>query len=206
LSWIVDNARWDDYRDALSIGYIEYAASTLAHELGHTHGLLHSPGCYADAPDPNTPYISHGIGYIGWAGWDNRRPLEFLSSTTTANIMTYCDPAWMSDYVYARVSDRVEAVNRLNAYRRLTKPETHTYRVLNVSENRAKWGRRISKPREAQGTVVTARGLDRVGIPVGQLTVYRTYRSTDVPSAAYWIPEPLPNYVAIEVDGIQVRL
>ena len=71
--------------------------NTIAHELGHNLSLLHSPGCGADGPDPDYPYKDGSIGVWGYDFLNKR-----LVSAETADVMTYCDPQWISDYSFAR--------------------------------------------------------------------------------------------------------
>jgi hypothetical protein len=57
-------------RVAGGVGFTgDRASSTLAHELGHLHGRLHSP-CGATGVDPAYPYPN---GALGTWGWDARR-------------------------------------------------------------------------------------------------------------------------------------
>ena len=67
-------------------------SGTVAHELGHNMGLRHAP-CGAPGPDPSFPYPD---GTIGAWGYDFRR--GHLVPATWRDHMTYCDPAWTSDY------------------------------------------------------------------------------------------------------------
>ena len=81
-------------------GYVSQSildANTIAHELGHNLSLDHAPGCGTGLLDPDYPYEDGSIG--GW-GYD------FLSKTLvspgTSDIMTYCDPQWISEYSFAK--------------------------------------------------------------------------------------------------------
>ena len=68
-------------------------SGTVAHELGHNMGLQHAPCGRAPGPDPSFPYPD---GTIGAWGYDFRRGR--LVPATRRDHMTYCDPAWTSDY------------------------------------------------------------------------------------------------------------
>ncbi|HJV38253.1 MAG TPA: IPT/TIG domain-containing protein [Geothrix sp.] len=72
-----------------------------AHETGHNMGRHHSPcGSAADA-DPDYPYAG---GAIGVWGYDTTAGL-LKSPTTYKDIMGYCSPNWVSDYVYKKILD-----------------------------------------------------------------------------------------------------
>ncbi|MFN9205210.1 MAG: hypothetical protein ACK6DP_19390 [Gemmatimonas sp.] len=69
-----------------------------AHEWGHNFGRLHAP-C-GDPPNADPQFPSVG-GLTGTIGWDARTSTVF--GPTTADIMGYCTPAWVSEYSYTRV-------------------------------------------------------------------------------------------------------
>ncbi len=69
-----------------------------AHEIGHNLGRLHSPCGASSGIDHAYPYSS---GNIGQFGLDVTDLTQFsLYPNTTKDIMTYCQPAWVSDYTY----------------------------------------------------------------------------------------------------------
>ena len=66
----------------------------IAHELGHNMNLWHAPCGGAGGPDPSFPYRDGSIGSWGYdfaAGGGQVHP-------STPDIMSYCAPAWISDY------------------------------------------------------------------------------------------------------------
>ena len=66
----------------------------IAHELGHNMNLAHAPCGGAGGPDPSFPYPDGSIGSWGYdfaAGGGQVHP-------STPDIMSYCGPAWISDY------------------------------------------------------------------------------------------------------------
>lgn len=76
--------------------------STLAHELGHNLTLRHAPGCGAGGPDPDFPYTD---AYIGVWGVDFSTGGDFgrlINPARYRDFMSYCDPAWTSDYSFTK--------------------------------------------------------------------------------------------------------
>lgn len=74
-------------------------SSVAAHEWGHNFGRRHSPGCGAGNPDGAYP---HAGGKIGVWGLDV--PSATLKSPQVVyDLMSYCGPEWISDYVFERV-------------------------------------------------------------------------------------------------------
>ena len=70
---------------------------TMAHELGHNMSLRHAPcGLLFDA-DPGYP---HPDGNIGAWGYDARS--GDMVPPSTPDLMSYCDPAWISDYHFEK--------------------------------------------------------------------------------------------------------
>jgi len=72
-----------------------------AHETGHNMGRPHSPCGTAASPDPNYPYPG---GLIGVWGYDTTTG-QLKSPATYKDIMGYCTPDWVSDYVYKKILD-----------------------------------------------------------------------------------------------------
>ncbi len=69
----------------------------IAHELGHNLNLFHAPCGGARGPDPFYPYED---GSIGVSGYDTMN--ESLVSPGTWDLMSYCEPMWISDYSFSR--------------------------------------------------------------------------------------------------------
>lgn len=74
-------------------------ASVAAHEWGHNLGRKHSPGCGAGNPDPGYPYPG---GVIGAWGYDLDAQV-LRSPSAYYDLMSYCGPEWISDYVYEEI-------------------------------------------------------------------------------------------------------
>lgn len=80
---------------AIGWDFLPSATDVMAHELGHNFGRYHSPCGAAANTDPAYPYSG---GKIGVSGYDLTTSQFKLS--TTADIMGYCSPDWVSDYTY----------------------------------------------------------------------------------------------------------
>lgn len=82
-----------------SVGYDGSMEVEIAsHELGHSFGRLHAPCGVNGTTDPNYPYPAGNIGAYGF---------DVATSTlyppSTAEVMSYCHPQWISDYTYTGV-------------------------------------------------------------------------------------------------------
>ena len=67
----------------------------IAHELGHNVSLHHAPCGGAGGPDPSFPEPDGSIG--AW-GYDFRR--STLVAPGRHDLMSYCEPPWVSDYYF----------------------------------------------------------------------------------------------------------
>lgn len=89
------------------LGYVGYPvaigmdnrADVIAHEIGHNLSLPHAPCGGPANPDPNYPYQG---GYVGMYGYDRTRGL-LQNPRQKFDLMSYCDPIWISDYNYEKV-------------------------------------------------------------------------------------------------------
>ena len=74
----------------------------IAHELGHNLSLGHAPcskGLRAIGfLDPAFPYVEGNIG-----AWGFNLPTNALVYPSTSDLMSYCDPVWISDYHFDKM-------------------------------------------------------------------------------------------------------
>jgi hypothetical protein len=88
---------WVGYRPvAVGWHHLPSGAEVATHELGHNWGRLHAPCGVGGEED--YPYAG---GVTGVWGFD--RGTGQLKAPTLADVMSYCQPVWASDYTYAGV-------------------------------------------------------------------------------------------------------
>ncbi|MGQ0704511.1 MAG: CARDB domain-containing protein, partial [Gemmatimonadales bacterium] len=80
-------------RTAIGWDYLPSGSRVMAHELGHNMGRLHAPCGPVGGPDPNYPYSGGVIG-----AWGLNLNGLVLKPPTTADVLGYCQPVWVSDY------------------------------------------------------------------------------------------------------------
>ncbi len=128
-SWAVDDPADADLRNGSGVAFDpEQTAGTLAHELGHMFGRYHAP-C-GTSGDRDYPYDGAALGSWGWDARDGR----FWGPEDATDFMAYCDPQWISDYTYAALFARVEALAAL-AGRRGFGPRRGALRWLHAPDD-----------------------------------------------------------------------
>jgi hypothetical protein len=85
------------------------AAGTFVHEVGHAHGRNHAPcGLGGQQADSKYPYMNATIGV--W-GYDLVTKKLIDPAGKNRDMMSYCEPMWISDYTYKALFTRVQGVN-----------------------------------------------------------------------------------------------
>jgi hypothetical protein len=87
---------------------------TMAHEVGHGHGRMHSPttasvqGCSTPADiDPSYPYTDGAIGVWGY----NINTSTSVDPSKFYDVMGYCQSDWISDFTYSALYQWVATDN-----------------------------------------------------------------------------------------------
>jgi hypothetical protein len=145
-------------RASVGVGYTgDYAVTTLAHEVGHAHGREHSPcGLGGQASDPAYPHNGAQLGEWGHSVFED----ELYPPTANVDMMSYCDPMWISDYTYDGIHTRI---NALSDQRRILPGHAKRYqRLLIDGDGRATIGEPldINGAPGAQKAMAALRGRD----------------------------------------------
>lgn len=130
----------DDFnRACVGVGFTgSSSAGTLAHELGHAHGIRHAPCGGVAGADSTYPYTS---GKIGAWGYDNRTK-KLIDPTKTYDFMTYCGPDWISDYAFDKIIHRMSSVAKET---KIIGGFEQTYRQVHVlPDGTVEWGSELT--------------------------------------------------------------
>lgn len=108
LSNLAFSANYPSLRASVGVGYNEYdiAGETFVHEVGHAHGRYHGPCGNPQQVDAYYPYTGSQIGSWGY----DQRSQTLLEPTSYVDMMSYCDPIWVSDYTFGALHERIAAV------------------------------------------------------------------------------------------------
>ena len=185
------------------------SADTAAHEVGHAHGLNHAPCGGAGGPDPNYPTDSaHAQARIGVWGFD-QIAVKLFDPLATAmpvkDMMSYCNPTWISDFHYAKLFDRVRGDNRF--YADVSRGDTPRWggqhQAYGVGADGAVTRRDFAsrerfiesgEPREIAWKTVD-------GSTIGRGTA-RFFPYDHLPGGVLWVPDAPAGAVNAELDGI----
>ncbi len=182
----------------VGVGFVdENTYSTVVHELGHAQGLPHAPcapkGAQIDGVDTKFPYEG---GKIGVWGWDVRTS-KLLAPGDYRDVMSYCEPTWISDHHYQKLAVRAKAVNGTTTVYTLNNKTRGSWRGLVLyRDGSARWSGVTS--RELPGELSAARALDAEGSDLGEVSVVRVPLSNESESFLY-VPELDPSWAAIDL-------
>jgi hypothetical protein len=184
-----------EYQSGVGVGFSgDHAASVLAHEMGHLTGRKHAPCKVNTYIDPQYPQAD---GKTGSWGWDERtRTLH--APDTTRDLMGYCNPAWISDYTYAAITDRLARVN--GGERKAASLDGSTWRVLLASGGgAARWGVAAPVVGAPAGAPEEAAVVDEAGAVLQTVEVWRS----DLGEGGWslLVPPAQPGWAAIQVVG-----
>ena len=204
LSPLTQNAEDDWGRASIGLGFPgEGSANTMVHEVGHAHGREHAPcGLFGQSSDSSYPHSGASIGVWGYDILEQ----SLLDPDDFTDFMAYCEPAWVSDYTYDELFDRVRSVNNLN--HSIAGPQSaHEWLVLGLDGhgNTRRTGtiqRTVPPGGEKQEITL----LNRQGLSAGASTAYFS-PLTHLPGGHLLLPQPDQHVRAVKLqDGTIVSL
>ncbi len=99
------------FRASIGVGFSGSLAADIAvHELGHLHGRKHAP-C-GTAGEPSYPHDGAGIGVYGY----DLVSKTLYSPNHYVDMMSYCNPSWISDYTFTHLFNHANLVNGASIY------------------------------------------------------------------------------------------
>lgn len=181
----------------MGIGYIDVAAGTFVHELGHIYRRPHAPCGGPASPDAQYPYPEAGLGSWGYdiltrALFDPAKHKDFMS---------YCSPDWISDYNYQLLLERmVVMAQRAKMFRVPPPGPRRVYRTVLVdAHGSARWGLDLKPRFEPPGDPITVEVLDAAGTVITQAQAH--HETVADGEQAYFVPAASAGWHAVRVPG-----
>lgn len=189
------------YRTGVGVDFSDDdSAATFVHELGHAQGLSHAP-CKTEG-DPKFPYSDGSIGVLGLDPF--RR--EVRSPRLYKDVMSYCDPVWVSDYSYAKVASVIQAIHQAGPetelFRRGT-PSTTQFDLFRIRDGVPQRGPRLRDVHLPDSLPLPAQVYGQAGEPLLTTTAYRI-NVGDSDAFDLLVPSPEWNWGSVEVQRLRL--
>jgi hypothetical protein len=184
-------------RCSVGVGFEGSGESTMAHELGHSLGLPHAPCGLSDSGPFPYPEASIGTWGYGFVSGTLKDPDE------TYDLMSYCDPAFISDYNFEKLFERIRYLNL--QFDEVSAEPTRYRRVLVGADGIANvrgvvtLSRIPGGPEEARVIDV----FDPAGRALGTANAYR-FPFSEAGSSLWLVPQSAPAVASARIDGVGV--
>ena len=145
---------------------IDGNTNTGAHELGHNHGEGHIPACGAGGNNSTYPLPQGELPTGGWSLSEN----ALKERGRFKELMGYCRPRWISDFMWKRFEERVRSVSTTASE---TPPEAVAFAERSLvgyvaPGERPNWGM-VPERLVADGTTMTSGRYARVVLDDGRV-------------------------------------
>jgi hypothetical protein len=187
-------------RASVGIGFSDSdSGTTMAHEVGHAHGVQHAPCGGAASPDPNFPYSG---GFDGSWGYDPSTK-KLVSPTVGHDLMGYCSNVWISDYNYNKFFTRMAYVNNAPAMANAF-ASPRPYRFVSVgADGSASWGDALTLAQQPFGEAHQVEFQTAAG---QTSTVTGAYYAYDhLPGGYMLVPELPAGATNVRITGPSVQ-
>ncbi|MBN1655712.1 MAG: hypothetical protein JXA30_18245 [Deltaproteobacteria bacterium] len=174
------------------------SATTMTHEVGHSFGLEHAP-CGVDGGP--FPYADAKMGT-----WAYVMTLEtLLDPNIYYDMMSYCEPTFISDYNYQRLFQRIRYLNM--QFMRIPSPDVTYHRVLmdregNLSYRGTTTRQQLYAEEEPTRPVEL---FDEQGRSLGKQYAFWMPFSLE-PAGVFLLPEQHVEVRAIQIDGTKQKV
>ncbi|HQY64040.1 MAG TPA: M66 family metalloprotease [Polyangiaceae bacterium] len=200
LSGLVNRPADAFLRASVGLGFTGVeSANTMAHEIGHAHGREHAPCGGASGADRSFPHRGGGIGSWGY----DILSKKLISPTTGKDMMGYCDPAWVSDYTFSALYDRILAVSGAQeaSAQRSTAGGGGSYRIVSFDgDGEAKTSDVMHLDHEPEGAPQQVEYLGESSRVMARATAH-VYRYDHLPGGIVVAPEKAGDVRALRVAG-----
>lgn len=181
------------YRASIGLGYLG-TETTFVHEVGHSLGRPHAPCGAVSEPDPEYPYPGGSIG--SW-GYDISTG-TLKSPARYTDVLGYCDDAWISDFNYARIFERIRAVRGTAA---LVSGAVERYATIVVDvDGSLSWGDDVELAAPPSGERVAATWSAPSGITASAEAIFVAV--SHVAGGIVYVPLETPGADRVELSGL----
>ncbi len=202
LSLRVKHASQAESRASVAVGYAETRTmDTSLHEIGHAHGREHAP-CGVTSSDAAYPHEKARLGSQGYSASTK----VFYDPALNYDFMSYCDPAWVSDYTFGALLTRVQEVAALSVPQQGLRLPRQMRMLQARPHGTSKWGPKLPLAQAPTGDPISIDATAPDGLKT--IVVGYKYSYQDRTGGYALIPsDDVKNKtVTLDFDGAKITL